>query len=351
MTSVSAIVYPPAAALSDESGGEEPETHPSKRAKASKKKEVSKVCQAREDEEEAELELDEGLAGDDVEMYENHSDDQVAVQNVDYEAPQIVDDDSGTEGDLVNDHHVYTRSSSCASFASSSLGPATSDFADTDGEEEIEVEVLPVVMGKGKSKSIACTKPKQAPKVTHQSKKLQDELPQVSMQDLPTSHTTNAATPQPAPASTLQPAPPSAAAISPSFSAPRVAVDWLERTNIPLGTRGRTFTTAMTGQNAEMKRVIESAIKCGKINMLMDVKYCPVGTDIKSIAFAALYDSAKRLGFDGQGDVAHRLEAGDDDRYVKPLVNYVTQCISQERKDLKNAHAATVHTAYGLNGP
>jgi len=73
-----------------------------------------------------------------------------------------------------------------------------------------------------------------------------------------------------------------------------------------------------------MRKVIELAIKIGKRNILLDATYSPVGPQLKSIAFAALVAAAERSGYDGQGDIADRLENGDDIQYVKPLTNYVS---------------------------
>ncbi|KAJ8091464.1 hypothetical protein PM082_024382 [Marasmius tenuissimus] len=47
-------------------------------------------------------------------------------------------------------------------------------------------------------------------------------------------------------------------------------------------------------------------------------------------------------GYDGGGDILHRLEEGDPDQYIKPLFDYVSGRIGSERKDLKNPRSIVV---------
>ncbi|THU78903.1 hypothetical protein K435DRAFT_811157 [Dendrothele bispora CBS 962.96] len=131
-----------------------------------------------------------------------------------------------------------------------------------------------------------------------------------------------------------------AASTQPS-SDPNTAPVWLPRTEIilkPYTDATRSFAMAMHGQIPEMKAVIRLAQKIG-----------PVKMGLEAISIASLIEAAEELGYDGEGDIAHRMENGDMDKYIKPLKGYVAHGIGMERTDIKKPFSSVVLVALGLD--
>ncbi|KAJ3993161.1 hypothetical protein F5050DRAFT_1848499 [Lentinula boryana] len=157
-------------------------------------------------------------------------------------------------------------------------------------------------------------------------------LPQVSELALPMSRTTKS---RPEAPTTTTPAVPS--------------LIWLERTNIVVSCKHRAYSLTLSGQPPVMHDIIEQAINLGKIKMLFDHSFSPVGpSGLKQIAFAALDEVANKEGYDGEGDVRHRLAEGDHNSYVKPLIAYVSHRVGLDRSQLKDL-SAVVLNAFGLS--
>jgi hypothetical protein len=109
-----------------------------------------------------------------------------------------------------------------------------------------------------------------------------------------------------------------------STSATRV-VQWKQHSDITVTGKNRTFAFALSGQLPSIRAVIDKAIAQGKVRMLFDHQYSPVGPAIKQLAHASLSEAAKDLHFDADStDICARLEFGDNDQYIKPIVNYVS---------------------------
>jgi len=103
------------------------------------------------------------------------------------------------------------------------------------------------------------------------------------------------------------------------------AIQWKGRSDVLVTGKGRSFTLSLTGQPAVMRTVIDKAITRGKIHMLFDHDYSPVGPAIKQIAYASLSEVAEDLNYNQDStDICARLESGDNEQYIKPLVNYVS---------------------------
>ncbi|THU88662.1 hypothetical protein K435DRAFT_866087, partial [Dendrothele bispora CBS 962.96] len=346
----SSIKHRAAEVVSEESGGEEPAPKRIKSSGSGHIKGLRSAIEDRELEEQAEMNGN-SSSEDENDMEGEREDDKYAAHFLEDEAPLIVD--SGTDDDFVHVHHRrrHSRSSSYNSVTSSRFGPtppATSDYDDLSEKDELEDDKTSEYFGSKMSTSTTSV----VGRTDRQTRKLEYELPQVGTQNLPTSRTTNVVQSLPMlsiPSNTLSVpsvAPPllQAMPVAPAYShsLPMTpSSPWLERTNIHVNIRGRTYVTAMSGQCTEMRKVIERAIKLGKRNMITDDTYSPVGPQLKSIAFAALVATAEELGYDGKGDVADHLENGDDTQYIKPLTNYVSHRIGQERKDLKTLASAT----------
>ncbi|KAJ3716761.1 hypothetical protein DFJ43DRAFT_1043217 [Lentinula guzmanii] len=127
-----------------------------------------------------------------------------------------------------------------------------------------------------------------------QVEKLAAELPIVSNKILPTRScaTTSTSTNATITVTALEPA-------------------WLPRTNIvlePYTDSTRTFKLSLNGQNSVIKSLINATTKHG-----------------------------------------YRLESGDHRKYVKPLIRYVSQRISLERKALKSGYSSIILTTFGLD--
>ncbi|KAJ3755561.1 hypothetical protein EV360DRAFT_72770 [Lentinula raphanica] len=110
----------------------------------------------------------------------------------------------------------------------------------------------------------------------------------------------------------------------------------------------RTFKVSKTDQNSSIKQVLAKAITHGVFLILSapnyvynedldsndpaNDEYCPLTvTGLKTMSFDALVWAAEQLGFDGEYDIADRLEKGDPTHYVDPLVSYVVQRVTLER--------------------
>ncbi|THU80570.1 hypothetical protein K435DRAFT_809781 [Dendrothele bispora CBS 962.96] len=314
---------------SEESSGEDIPEPPPKRIRSSKQapRSAKDLTQDQEDHEEDEDDTDDAASGED-DMSDDEREQDVNARDF-FELEHLNIDGSPNEvDDVVRGHH---RSSSRASAVSSAVGsepPAT----DTDGilsnpEDEEDEQSDTAVVVKPRTRShrqntsdldgIGPVIQKTARRTTRRARQLEYELPQVTQTSVPT---------QPAPTTT----------------------PWLERTNLAVTGRGRTFHAAMSDQGPDIRKLMDQAIKLGKLNMLVDHQYSPVSQELKQIAFAALASSAEDLGYTGQYDILDRLEHGDNDRYTKPITDYVGHRIGMERARLKTTQVATVLSAFGF---
>ncbi|THU82095.1 hypothetical protein K435DRAFT_463032 [Dendrothele bispora CBS 962.96] len=164
------------------------------------------------------------------------------------------------------------------------------------------------------------------------ARKLQGELPVVSKKSFPASHVTSQKTTDNTQTQT------------PDLD----EIEWLPRTDIVLRTHDNSTQShklSLKGQSSPIKAVIGRARKLGAIDIISDHSICPLGKGLKRVAAQVLVRAADELGYNGEGDIAHRLEEGDVMTYIKPMVS---QRIILERKALK-LPAATITTALGLD--
>ncbi|KAH7867631.1 uncharacterized protein C8R40DRAFT_1075460 [Lentinula edodes] len=177
------------------------------------------------------------------------------------------------------------------------------------------------------------------------ARKLEYELPRITNENLPTSK--NVPVPVPVNKTRLTTTLPA--------TVPLVGPTGRDRTTIAVhckGTSGHTWILSKSGQSTTMQGVIERAIKEGKAELLTGHKYCPLDSEeVKQLAISSLIKAAEQLGYEGEHDVADRLEHGEHDTYIKPLTAYVASRIGNERaKELKGSGlSAVVVNAYGLN--
>ncbi|KAH7876172.1 uncharacterized protein C8R40DRAFT_1169834 [Lentinula edodes] len=177
------------------------------------------------------------------------------------------------------------------------------------------------------------------------ARKLEYELPRITNENLPTSK--NIPVPVLVNKTRLTTTLPA--------TVPLVGPTWRDRTTIAVhckGTSGHTWILSKSGQSTTMQGVIERAIKEGKAELLTGHKYCPLDSEeVKQLAISSLIKAAEQLGYEGEHDVADRLEHGEHDTYIKPLTAYVASRIGNEwAKELKGIGlSAVVVNAYGLN--
>ncbi|THU75731.1 hypothetical protein K435DRAFT_814077 [Dendrothele bispora CBS 962.96] len=275
--------------------------------------------------------------------------------------------DSSEEVDSA--HQRPSSRLSCTSNDGFSLPPGTdtdaafTDFGD-EAEDDSETEVLAKVSKRtGKARSLSHdwdmvdvdTKHK---KVSgRKAAQLQAELPEIttafasSSQSAPTTASASAPAHAPAPAPPTSITGPVGAPQVPALSVLAVGPNgWLMRSEIATIVKGRTTTlAALNTQSLDIRKIIDMAIKTGTLMMLVDSTSCPVNDELKHLASAALRTAAEDLGFAKHKDVLERLQFGDNETYMKPLVNYVSQRVGINRKDLKHHQISTVLSAFDFS--
>ncbi|KAI0712891.1 hypothetical protein C8Q72DRAFT_892106 [Fomitopsis betulina] len=115
-------------------------------------------------------------------------------------------------------------------------------------------------------------------------------------------------------------------------------IEWLPRTEIEVIRGRRSINMKMTEQNPVMQQVLHCAFKSGDRIIAFGAKDEPVldmdsaairalvtpfeKDSLDGIALKALLEAAELGGYDGDGDVAERLELGSTRDYIKPLVSH-----------------------------
>ncbi|KAJ3723813.1 hypothetical protein C8R42DRAFT_471447 [Lentinula raphanica] len=128
---------------------------------------------------------------------------------------------------------------------------------------------------------------------------------------------------------------------------------WLQRTDIvlePFNESTRSFKLSLNGQSSVIKGLISAATKHGCVSLVHDAKVCGLTSDgLNELTFASLLHCSDVAGYDGALDISDRLESGDLQKYIKPLIRYVSQRISLERRALKSGYSSVVLTAFGID--
>ncbi|KAJ3915638.1 hypothetical protein F5877DRAFT_69723 [Lentinula edodes] len=265
----------------------------------------------------------------DIEIEQERTEDQMAAHLFEQETPRFTmfDEDKEEKSHRHRSHHSRASSQSSSAFAST---PPLTDFdgtsepADDSMDDSIQDDRKNMVPVRKISKKAA--------------QKLDYELPQVSTEALP--------------AIQMAPSP-----VQRANSSTLSTILWKDRTNINAAYQGRSWILSLTSQPAPMRKVIDRAIKEGKADLLMGHEICPLEPEgLKHLALKKLVKAADFFGWDGAADVAHRLEEGDHDSYVKPLTTYVSSRIGNERaRELKgpglNIIIVNAYGFTGLSGP
>lgn len=107
--------------------------------------------------------------------------------------------------------------------------------------------------------------------------------------------------------------------------APSIDRTWLPRTGIVIHFEGKTPTIQMKAQSTVIADVLRLSFEIGKIKMACDDKYSPMALGgLEKIAADALVAAADKLKYDGENDIADRLEwEREQDNYLVPMRNYV----------------------------
>lgn len=106
---------------------------------------------------------------------------------------------------------------------------------------------------------------------------------------------------------------------------------------------GKTAAIGLKEQNSDIQKVIHASYEFAKLALVvgdpdamlampndavlkMSSPFAVGG--LEKIALASLLKAADSCGYDGEYDIAHRLEEGSQHRYIDPLVNYVSFVLS-----------------------
>lgn len=116
-------------------------------------------------------------------------------------------------------------------------------------------------------------------------------------------------------------------------------IPWKPRTNITIHMRSKkTAAIGLKEQNSDVRKVIHASYEFGRLALIIgDVQEMldtannallrmntPFGArGLEHIALRALIKAAESNGYDGEFDIAHRLEQGSDCLYTEPLQDYV----------------------------
>ncbi|KAK7442233.1 hypothetical protein VKT23_016203 [Stygiomarasmius scandens] len=246
----------------------------------------------------------------DVLDLDNEQGDNDAQRLFNEEAPQFVSCSRGRKESVVfSDDNVDQDPNGVDNSGAISV-PTTSDSeglsSDISQDEEEEIEEIPPPKSKSKT-------------TLARAQWFEREWPIISNTNLPTSRATGTQ------AGTMSNAI-IQSALNPSSNSD-IAPAWLPRTEIVLKPHTDatcSYTIGMHSQILEMKAVIRLTQKIGLVKMVSDVTYCPLTTEgLEDIATASLIEAAKELGYDSEGDVAHCMESGEMDKYIKPLKAYM----------------------------
>ncbi|KAH7905035.1 hypothetical protein BJ138DRAFT_1118847 [Hygrophoropsis aurantiaca] len=129
---------------------------------------------------------------------------------------------------------------------------------------------------------------------------------------------------------------------------------WLSRTHLNLMKKGRNnVEIAIKAQGPEIREVIRGSYDLGMRSIafghkgasnispdeVMDMTTPLVTGGLERIALAALVESAEHAGFDGEFDIADRLEQGSPKLYIKPIRDYTVHRLGLHRTAVKKAVA------------
>ncbi|KAK7464148.1 hypothetical protein VKT23_006313 [Stygiomarasmius scandens] len=269
-------------------------------------------------------------SGEESGFEEEPGEDNEAACLFDDEAPVFIEEASD---EILVPAKTHRRQRSSSSVYSNddlvSLPPETdAGFTDLDSrpasedeEDVVDVQPLPA--------------PQNARKRSTKQEKLRNELPRVIN--------------NPAVAPTTNVHVTASSQSSPTPSAAPGVPQWLPHTDVAVITKGRSVTLGpLSSQSKIMHDVINRSIKIGKLMMLTDISFCPVNEEIKQLGSASLAAAAEELNLTQDNGVSQRLQDGDHNAYIKPLVNYSSHRIGLERKDLKLSQIATVLSAFGF---
>ncbi|KAI1783378.1 hypothetical protein LXA43DRAFT_1047063, partial [Ganoderma leucocontextum] len=130
---------------------------------------------------------------------------------------------------------------------------------------------------------------------------------------------------------------------------------WLSRTDISdalSAASGKSWKISKSRLTPQMSSVVDEAIRLATIALqfgkydigdINDIQYTPFGVQgLEQYALDALILAAENLEYDGENDIAHRLEAGSHPEYVDPLCAYVAKRLRSYRLAIKTAALQTI---------
>ncbi|KAJ3719414.1 hypothetical protein C8R42DRAFT_777426 [Lentinula raphanica] len=126
--------------------------------------------------------------------------------------------------------------------------------------------------------------------------------------------------------------------------------DWTEQSNIilePSKKNARTFSISLNGQNPAIKTVIQDAIQLAALKLVSEIEFCALTSKgLTKLTKASLVQAAENKGM---VDIVDRLENGDYEKYIKPLVKYTMGRIILTRRTLKGTFAPIILAALKLD--
>ncbi|KAI0706037.1 hypothetical protein C8T65DRAFT_652539 [Cerioporus squamosus] len=132
-------------------------------------------------------------------------------------------------------------------------------------------------------------------------------------------------------------------------------VPWLPHTDISSAlspASNSSWKVSITSMQPAMADVMREAVRIGSLLLLIGeyTLECPKYTafearGLEQFAYDALMEAAFKLNHDGKYDVAHRLLAGSQALYIKPLCAYVAGRLRNLRKAIKDTAAQILETA------
>ena len=104
-------------------------------------------------------------------------------------------------------------------------------------------------------------------------------------------------------------------------------VCWLKRSNLALVYKVWSFELHTMPQNQDIKRVIHKAIDLAHFTVIFSASGTanPMNTDhLEKMCYEACVNAASQLGYNGEGDIEHRLVEGNHDEYSTPMKHLVS---------------------------
>ncbi|KAJ3765189.1 hypothetical protein FB446DRAFT_709665 [Lentinula raphanica] len=264
-----------------------------------------------EQKQQQEDDVDSGSELSDNDMEEGREFDRAAASNIDVEAVRFVPNRGGSKKNDVELERGLPGSDSELEFESPQ-GMQHSNDEDLESMEDV-VE-----------------KQRKAKKAISKGQKLKKELPVFTTTDLGDNEPSDL--------------------VDPPEDNTNNTSDWTEQSDIilePSKKNARTFSISLNGQNPAIKTVIQDAIQLAALKLVSEIEFCGLTSKgLTKLTKASLVQAAENKSMI---EIVDRLENGDYEKYIKPLVKYTMGRIILTRRTLKGTFAPTILAALKLD--